>query len=401
MTLSLEYCQSHSKTLVFGFLSDAPNQLNIFPNGLKNLSLGYYFDQPVVQGMFPSSLESLTFGGGFNQKIEKNTLPPTLRTIGFGIEFNKKLDFSILPQSLESIIILDRFYKHNIDASKLPTSLQSFTMKSVEQLSWIRTLSGIETLDEEQLKTLVRKFYTSGFPVPVEPHSDTQLYIDKERLEKIIIYSIDREMHVEYIRKNPDERVLKLVKEWIYGDYSLFNKTVSDFNQGMPVNVDLYEFTKLIGINSFDKSYEILRTAIMNAHVVSHDIFAWRGVRMGDDICNSLVLGQLVGFSRFMACSVSQEVSCNFSKDGELLLLEIPAGCPFLNLTGLKRSEPEFLLPDRCCFEMVNRIPNNWCSKSDCKYIIHLRLVGVYTKNRKNMELVLGPFSDLSRMTVW
>lgn len=128
----------------------------------------------------------------------------------------------------------------------------------------------------------------------------------------------------------------------------------------------------------------------MSAPRSDHTIFAWRGMHGMDELCINAAKGSYIGFSRIMACSVAQEVSCKYARDGVMLLVELPENTPMLNLTCIKESEPEFILPDRTVFKVVNRMSYKMlCNEVKCEELVHIRLVGIYNKDRSDFELYL------------
>ena len=112
------------------------------------------------------------------------------------------------------------------------------------------------------------------------------------------------------------------------------------------------------------------------------------------DICSDLNIGDNIAFTRFMACSVANEVSCRFSSGGVLFLVELPENSPLLDLSGLKRSEPEFLLPDRTIFEITGRVPSKTCLAMGCKDIIMIKLLGTYTEEDTGEIRIIDNFSE-------
>jgi hypothetical protein len=388
------------QNLIFGNNFNQPIGQKVLPASLQDLTFGNNFNQPIEPGVFPLSLYKLRFGNAFNQPFGQAGLPPLLQELRLGAEYQQRLFMSLLPSSLQ-IISLEKMIKYRLDLDRLPLSLKSFIINGKNQFDWLQSLRRINAAHIHEVGDLLRELYISGYPIPVEPHMNTQLYYFSEILDKLRLFSIDRNYHKKYIVKNPDQRLKKLVKAWVDEDYYDFNQAVSDFNEKIPIGPVSYSFTRDVDIETFEESYQLLRNSILSAPRLYKTIFAWRGLTIGDELCEDIQVGDLVGFSRFMACSVAQEVSCDFAEGGELLLLELPPGCPFLNITSLKKSEPEFLLPDRSCFIMVNRIPNNWCFRAECLNILHLRFVGIYSTESSGMEFVLEDLPDQEDMIIF
>lgn len=235
----------------------------------------------------------------------------------------------------------------------------------------------------------LRELYTMGYPIPIEPHESSML--DGEYVEEDILkhFALDRTHHMVCHRGFP-KKLQDLIYQWIYNKkYGNFNSFITSLNSDNKDN----EFTDKIFLGEYasaKEAYYDMRNAIMDAPRSDHEIFAWRGMHGMGDLCMNAVKGTYIGFSRIMACSVAQEVSCDFARDGVMLLIELPENTPLLNLTCIKNSEPEFILPDRTVFKVVNRIPyNNFCKGIQCTELVHIRLVGIYTQDRSDFELYL------------
>lgn len=253
-----------------------------------------------------------------------------------------------------------------------------------------------ENLNElkEELKEELRKLYEMGVPVPVESHENTIL--DDKGINKTLLrsFSVNRDEHL-VCHNAFDAKLQKLLKNWIGTGYDAFNEYISRLNNNEEEEFQDIDF--LGDYTSGREAYMSLRKGIFDTPAIDHDVFAWRGVGMSlYNVCNTLQVGDMVGFSRLMACSVAAEVSYAFA-DALLFLIELPKGTNLLNLTCIKNSEPEFILPDRCCFKLVNRIPfdedlllkNRLKGHATlCTNIIHLKLVGIYNENKTGFEKI-------------
>jgi len=249
-----------------------------------------------------------------------------------------------------------------------------------------------------ELKTDLRKLYESGVPVPVEPHESTILNDKgiKKGINKTLLrsFSVNREEHL-VCHNAFDAKLQKLLNNWIDLGYDTFNEYISSLNNNIE---EEFKNTSFLGdYTSGKEAYINLRKCIFDVPAIDHDVFAWRGVGMSlFSICNTLNVGDAIGFSRLMACSVAAEVSYAFA-DALLFLIELPKGTNLLNLTCIKESEPEFILPDRCCFKLVNRIPfdeellfkNRLRGHATiCESIIHIKLFGIYNEDKSGFEKI-------------
>ena len=361
----------------------------VLPSSLTTLTLGS-FNQPLKQGVFPSSLTTLTLRS-FNKKLEPGVLPSSLTTLYFGEVFNKSITPGVLPEGLKELVMHDYSV---IEKNALPESLKNSAVYF--HMEWNTFIREYNTLTEDQVKLKLKEFYLRGFPVPVEPFRESTLKLGKLKRENINYYSLNREEHLTYHR-NFSARLQNLLNEWVYGDYGAFNTFISKLNgenveRERPIPTEF-----LSGYSSAEEAYKEMRESIMSVPPLDHDIFAWRGVHEMEDLCNITKVGDIVCFSRLTACSVEREVSCFFARDGELLLLEIPKGTNLLNLTSIKKSEPEFILPDRCCFRLMNRFaPQINCPVMTCKEILHLKLIGIYNKDKTALEVQYDTLENIS-----
>jgi hypothetical protein len=354
--------------LKFGDLFKQPLSPGDIPDSVTRLTFGYFFDQPLSPGVIPNSVTHLTFGTVFNQPLSPGDIPGSVTHLKFGDEFFQTLSPGVIPGSVTHL--------------KYPAQIR---------LQW-RNFMRLVYSSDKRVPDELEMLYRSGFPIPVEPHEDSTLKIlDDKYLNSIRIYSIDRNLHTDIIQK-ADEKLVSLINNWIYGDYASFNKFITDMNMGIPSKYTNGNFLGLyVEENTTDvqreaiQEYRDLRKFIMNAPRVDHKIYAWRGLHGLDELCSNAKVGSYIAFTRFMACSVSQEVSCNFARDGVLLLVELPPNIPFLNLTGMKKSEPEFILPDRTIFKVISRFPAPICEGISCDDIVHIRLEGLYTEDDRGV----------------
>lgn len=417
------------------------------PNSVTYLELGFYFDQKLTKGMIPNSVTHLTFGmfdqklikgsipdsvthltfDQFNKKLSKTSLPKYLTHLNLGKKFQQPIEAGVLPNTITHLdlgekfqqpievgvlpntithLTLGRDYKQSVSREALPRSIveinfnpdnyfildrTSFDIliqyypKKYVQYEWSKVTDQINdpgTSMERKIE-IVRDMYLQGFPIPVEPHKFSTLRPNNVPLDILRYFSIGREEHADYYMKLSDKRK-KLLDAWIYGEYADFNKYISYYNNGIRSRYDDRDF--LGSYSTPFEAYTDMRQIILEAPRHDKDIFAWRGLHGMDDFCANVTTGSYVGFTRFMACSVAQEVSCEFAGEGLLLLIELPKNSPIFNLTYIKKSEPEFLLPDRLVFKVVNRFPYDMCTRIKCKELIHIKLVGLYSQDKASFE---------------
>lgn len=428
-----------------------PLNRTMFPEGLERLVISEMLLSEVIHDYnLPAFLKELVIGPGFYSSIK--SLPSSLVTLIFDCEYykNNAFDPTIFPRGLK-ILKIGRDFDHDIPEGSLPGGLEELTLpdfysgtailppsvrqtvpeslivKSEINTTWVnftRMVKGFVnsvktapiqiplgellkmdpsrvTRVPEKLIMELERMYNLGYPIPVEPHEYSLLKtvdLNFEEMNIVRHFVFDRNHHFQYIQQlNKDRRMKKLINNWIYGDYSWFNETVGNVNMGVSYTYENLEF--LGGYKDTPQAHIAFHNAIMMAPRVDRKIYAWRGMHGMEDLCMNARVGSYVKFSRFMACSVAQEVSCQvFARGGILLLIELPPNSPFMNLTPFKKSEPEFLLPDRCMFEVVKRIRFNsmkiFC-ENICEEIVHLRLVGVHDTDWNEFETYLGD-DDLS-----
>ena len=229
------------------------------------------------------------------------------------------------------------------------------------------------TAREEESEEILEQAYLRGLPVPTEHHESTKLLVNPRRKGFFQKLSIPRELHYEEINMAPQE-LKDILNAWIYGDYTDLNRYINDINSGTKTpSFDFVNWAKNPKLANMD-GYALFRSFIMNIKPSEKKIFAWRGVYGTEPFCNFIPDSVLI-FNRVTACSVAMEVSCEFASGGTLFLVEIPAGSHYVNLTSIKKSEPEFLLPDRSVFLVKQPIVNKFCG-TECEEIIHIKLIG-------------------------
>jgi hypothetical protein len=394
---------------------------------IKSEKLPEYLISMIFLGSFkgdieslPDSLEILIFDCAFPQI---NHLPivslPHLRILDVSNGFYHDISPGVLAEGLEEVYLPEDYDGEAF----LPTTVTKSTPKtlivtSVVKGAWRRFVEMVErevdretqivgrmSLDElgrfqpnidENVIMELEGMYRAGYPIPVEPHENTILKTDNISLRGMDIikhFVFERSHHSDYlVQLNRDRRMKILINNWIYGYYWWFNEAVERLNENM---TPATENKKFIGeYDTTEQAHQAFHNAIMMAPRVNHKIYAWRGMHGMEELCMDSRVGSYLEFSRFMACSVAQEVSCQtFASNGVLLLIELPPNTPFLNLTPMKKTEPEFLLPDRSVFQVVNRFKfeamKNLCAHT-CEEIIHIKLVGVYDSTWDNFEIYLG-----------
>lgn len=381
------------KILKFSFDFDQFLLPRMIPHGVEELVFGSKFNQPIFSNSLPSTLRKLTLGYGFSQKLSPGSIPQTVEEVRFGSGYQGEIGYGVLPPRLKVLQMSGAYKGKYFNPDIIPSTLEKLyigeTLLDVDMfMEWMRFVklmkrAGVDVVNME-LETLYRK----GFPIPVEPHESTILPIDNYDLVAVRAFSVERNFHGD-VFQNLNGELYDLVNNWIYKDYASFNRFISHMNMGRPMEYTDREFvegyildTDENAVDAAIEAYQDFRYLTMSVPRLDHKVYAWRGLHGLDDLCQVSAIGTHIAFTRFMACSVAQEVSCSFAKDGVLMLIEIPPRSPILNLSSLKNSEPEFVLPDRSVFKVVNRIPASTCSAVSCKEIIHIELVGIYTEDQ-------------------
>lgn len=400
----------------FGYRFDSKISPGALPSSLKRLRFGFDFNQFLTPGMLPESVEELEFGTKFNQPVFVNTLPPKLRKLTFGYGFSEKLPVGSIPQTVEELMFGSGYvrelqpgiipsnlkilrvsgaYKGRYFRPELiPQSLEKFYIGETEVKidifrRWMNFIQLVHSgADGDIIRGELEKLYLEGIPVPVEPHESSILPVDNRDLKIIREFSVERGVHADVFDEVRDD-LYNLINKWIYGDYASFNVLISHLNMGQRLEYSDSEFVEDYLapdgnlVDAAISAYHDFRQFILDIPRVDHKIYAWRGLHGLNDLCQVSAVGSYIAFTRFMACSVAQEVSCSFARDGILLLVELPANTPLINMTSIKNSEPEFVIPDRTVFKVVNRITNQTCQKTSCREIVHICLVGLYTEDER------------------
>lgn len=377
--------------LDFGHSFNQPLTPGVIPGAVTHLTIGEYFDQPLFPVSIPPSVTHLTLGEYFT-KLSADDIPSTVThlTLGKGIDY--PLSNGDIPQTVTHVTF-DDDYNEPLPDDILGKIIypESLSVMHPIRKTWNEfvNMSRDPSVDISFKISALRDLYVRGYPIPVEPHESSML--NSEGVDKNILryFSLDRTQH-ESCHRVFSKRLQYLIYQWIYNKkYGDFNSFITSLNTSETGKV--FDDKYFLGeYSSAKEAYEDMRRTIMTVPRTDHLIFAWRGMHGMDDLCMSAIKGTYVGFSRIMACSVAQEVSCNFARDGVMLLIELPVNTPLLNLTCVKGTEPEFLLPDRTVFKVVNRIPyKNFCKGIECTELVHLRLVGIYEKDHTGFEMYL------------
>lgn len=373
--------------LTFGTKFNQPLTPGVIPDSVTHLNFGYEFNRTLTPGVIPGSVREIRFGVLFNQPIFRDVIPGSVTRIEFGMYFDQVLSPGVIPGSVREIRFGD-IYRHPIPTDIINSGVRILPENLLEKIEIRRVWNDFVGMsgDRDAKISRLRELYLMGYPIPVEPHDTSMLIGDGVDEDILRYYSIDRSQH-EMCHQGFSQRLQGVLYQWIYNEnYSDFNSFITSLNMdGGDIGYDDREF--LGEYQTGREAYEDMREAIMTAPRSDHVIFAWRGMHGMGDLCMNAVRGTYIGFSRFMACSVAQEVSCSFARDGVMLLIELPENTPLLNLTCLKESEPEFILPDRTVFKVVNRVPYKvFCEDIECNEMVHIRLVGIYSKDRGSFE---------------
>jgi hypothetical protein len=294
-----------------------------------------------------------------------------------------------------AVIYIDGRMEYWIDGKRISTQ-------------WFEFVREYDKYDEQTKMAKVRELYETGWPVPVDLNEEHYTDYGLEKVRDIDYYSVSANLHRDYYDEF-SPRLKQLFRKWVVGNYSAFNSNVSYLN-GEPIDDATSRLpmvpNSFLGDYTIEEAYMAMRETILQSPKINHDIYSYRGVNYMKTLCDTSKVGDIIGFSRFTACSISQEVACDFAALGVLLLIEIPKGSAFFNLTCFKKAQPEILLPDRCCFEVINRIKPEiqTCQSVDCKEIIHLKLIGLYNKQKTGLEIQYGENNrrvDIGTMKVW
>lgn len=405
-----------------------------YPAGLKELKL-MMFDAAAssnkVTENLPNSLRKVIFGGN----VDLNSIPEGVTEAYFiGLRTTGRLPNSVENVKLQNFKRENRYGKEitmlkKRDGTTIQFDQDGFMKKIVNSKGtnvYIRGLlhnekapavdgkwylygKSFETeeamrrspyykymmgeIDKNGLEIL----YVEGFPVHNVPEqyllpSEKPFFPYKGDLEDTSIFSVNREFQQEDYISDDELRTFMRhwVEDWFAGEFPEFNQYVGELYSGRNnPNANYNHIPELYGKYSTpEKAARGLTEKIYSLTPLTHDVYAYRGI-FGygfENLCMNSQPGTLVGFHRLMSLSVSYEVSYQFSKSGEeglFLLISLPHGTNLINISWLKRGQPEIILPPNCVFEIVKRIPNVYSEtvsarppgNEPCKSIVHLKLV--------------------------
>lgn len=375
----------------------------VLPDSIEYLNLGYRYNHPIFPGILPSNVKYIKFGGLFDYPLEDNAIPESVKQIEFDEDYSHfiperliKRGIKILPDNLiESL--KERADDIKREAAEYLEKIETERRFHMMYQEWNDFISMAEdaTVSREDKLVMLKKLYYNGYPIPVEWHRASILDAGDIDEDILTAFSVRNQFHKSYYDKL-SKKLKELINSWIYDmHYSEFNTFISELNEGDKESVSKTMMdighTFLGEYKTATDAYKAFRKAIMNAPRMDREVFAWRGMHGMEDMCMNARVGSYVGLSRFSAASVAMEVSCKFAHNGILLMIELPPNSPFLNITYAKSSEPEFLLPDRCVFEVIDRKPYKAvCDSITCSELVHVKLVGVYTLDRTDFEIYLG-----------
>lgn len=375
----------------------------VLPESIEYLDFGFRYNHPIFPGVLPSNIKYIKFGRFFDYPLDDNAIPAGVKQIEFDEDYSHFLPESFLERGIKILpdnlmeSIKEKSDNIKSEAAEYLEKMETERMNQVMYQEWNDFIRMAEdaTVSREDKLDMLKNMYYNGYPIPVEQHELSRL--DGRDIDEDILtaFSVKNQFHKSYYDKL-SRKLKELISSWIYNAmYPNFNIFISELNDGKKETLSSTMIkigqTFLGEYKSATDAYKALRKAIMDAPRMDREVFAWRGMHGMEDMCINARRGSYVGLSRITACSVAQEVSCGFAKNGIMLMIELPPNSPFLNLTHAKNSEPEFLLPDRCVFEVIERKPYKaLCDSITCNELVHVKLVGVYTTDRTDFEVYVG-----------
>ncbi len=193
-------------------------------------------------------------------------------------------------------------------------------------------ISIIEAKDKKMLK----EFILDGYYLPYEDilynYWIELNYKDKEFVNR---YRIPLKYHDQYFREL-DENTLFKWNFYIHGEYHIFNRKIR--------NAEI--------LNKEDEeTYNLLSNSIISAPIIKKKCFIYRGIRMENF---GYKIGDTIIFDSFGSCSSIKEISEIFKGENCcMFIIEIPKNAVLLDITTIKKSEYEIVLPPQAILEFV------------------------------------------------
>ncbi len=245
---------------------------------------------------------------------------------------------------------------------EIPINLQSmlYNLYKTTNLKFIPTeRNNISDIIIKKDLSLLREYILNGGYMPYSKHEKSRIIIDlDEEDEKFIkTYYFNESVQNEYINSLNDE-TKELIDWYVNSDneYEIFNKKLR-------IGDDLTDFEM--------DNFMLLFKTIIESPVINNINIIYRGIDIKENI--KFNEGDTMVWKSFTSCSPIREISDNFSGGICCLFIIIcPERSIGLNITNLKKSENEIILPPGSKFKFISKGPEN---------IIVIRYIGYETNS--------------------
>ncbi len=191
-------------------------------------------------------------------------------------------------------------------------------------------------------------YILEGNYLPYEKHVDAKLWFDVEPDERSFLetFRFPSDIHDDFM-KNLSQEEYNHWHEYVYGDYETFNNLLRD---GKPLSPHL------------QTAYKSLRLNILQSEPVKHRCIVYRGISAPELYVE---IGTVVRWNSFSSCSSVKEISDTFQNNMPccMFIIIIPVGAKILNITYVKRSENEIVLPPQSILLYLGLVGENMIFK--------------------------------------
>ncbi len=295
-----------------------------------------------------------------------------IKNIRFEIKYRDPL--IILKEALDKKYVVDMIL-NNFDFIEL-INVKDIPDELLLKIYEKYTISSIVLKRDKKLGDIIPsynkkelfKYILNGNYLPYENHEFSKNWFQTNEKKFLEEYRFPINYHKEYIDKFTKAEI-HVFNYYIYKDYYSLNMKMREKKPLVNQELDIYN---------------IATNKIINAPTINKKCILYRGIKINNFNYN---IGDIIEWNGFNSCSSIKEISDKFKGKSNccMFIIIVPKGSVLLDITTLKKSEFEILIPPFALLKFLGIINSNII----LKYIGYKTDIGVYrfSQNENNLSL--------------